>query len=549
MVKISDTSVQNEKLQYHNAVNSFQDSGKSDNIGEYLANNTTPSPKENSATSCGYTKTSNTNVYCKDNVYYFWDETKQKFSTNLKIVKVYDSGYLETKNGGFLTPEGKPYIKVKGGDYRSVNEGDYFKLRFMLAKVYGYETVENFKSVQNAGNYGEWTYFYDKKNNEYLRYDKDSQTFMKTNISEVIPYKPTAERASYYKTKDGKFYKEDYYYHKNNHKEISEEEYLARKNDLSGTNKKHVYVKASDTTFLNRYFGYDPVKKTFFEFGDYIDKEKMLQGKADGKIDSFRQGNNGDCWMLCFINTTQSDNLPEDVKKRLQKAFSECCKVDKETGDVTVTLKGPGKQYLITNEEMNKILKEYNYLYSYGDKDVLAMELAMEKYKTEIKENKNIPNRVKVKNIYNYNYRPNNNTQSAIHGGQPFDAIHLFTGMESHYIYNNMGKESCWYIDNNTTPVKSGPDDTKLKNLLKQNIVIASLKVQDDDRDSYHGVLITAVEGDEILYIDSNKEMDQTDTRIVSRMSKDEFFRNLIAITYTDLKTPISEKKSKPFGI
>ena len=313
------------------------------------------------------------------------------------------------------------------------------------------------------------------------------------------------------------------------------------------TNQKHVYAKASDlASFKSRYFAYDPVKKTFFEYGNDIDKEKMLQGKADGKIDSFRQGNNGDCWMLSFINTTQSDDLPEDVQKRLNKIFSECCKVDKETGDVTVTLKGPGKRYLITNDEMNKIIEEYNYLYSYGDKDVLAMELAMEKYKAELKENKNLPNYIYVTNMYNYNRRPRNNTESTIDGGQPFDAIHLFTGMESHYIYKKSANKDSWYKDNNRiTPVNYVLDDTKIENLLKQNIVIASLETND----TYHGVLITAVEGDEILYIDSNKEMNQTESKVVSRMSKNEFFRKLIGITYTDLNTPISEKKSKSFGI
>ena len=94
--------------------------------------------------------------------------------------------------------------------------------------------------------------------------------------------------------------------------------------------------------------------------------------KANGKFDlDIQQGNTGDCWLLAgLISIIQ--------KPAGKKALEDCLSVD-ELGNVTVNLKGFGKVYKISAQEIEESLH-----LSSGDGDVRAIEIAMDKY---IKEN------------------------------------------------------------------------------------------------------------------------------------------------------------------
>ena len=112
----------------------------------------------------------------------------------------------------------------------------------------------------------------------------------------------------------------------------------------------------------------------------FIDlKRLLLRGKCsnedtevsepNGKIDvNFRQGNTGDCWLL--------GGLASIFKKEKGKVLIESLlQVDKNTGDVKVTLKGVNKTYTISKDE----IEGADYL-SGGDGDIRALELAFDKY-------------------------------------------------------------------------------------------------------------------------------------------------------------------------
>ena len=90
--------------------------------------------------------------------------------------------------------------------------------------------------------------------------------------------------------------------------------------------------------------------------------------KANGKFDSdFKQGGTGDCWLLA--------GLISIIKKpEGKKALESLIKAD-NSGNVTVNLKGAGKVYKITAEEIEKL----GHL-SKGDGDIRAIEIAMDKY-------------------------------------------------------------------------------------------------------------------------------------------------------------------------
>lgn len=125
--------------------------------------------------------------------------------------------------------------------------------------------------------------------------------------------------------------------------------------------------------------------KLGFANGEYLDvfSQKLMNRKeymyiiydenfetiaANGKIDgNFSQGNTGDCWLLASIKAISKS--PKGIK-----LLNDSLKLDNE-GNVFVTLKGVGKTYKITPQELKN-----NIDLSTGDADIRAIEIAMEKY-------------------------------------------------------------------------------------------------------------------------------------------------------------------------
>ena len=111
------------------------------------------------------------------------------------------------------------------------------------------------------------------------------------------------------------------------------------------------------------------INSFFVKLNDRIEnKDDSKITKPNGKIDgTFSQGNTGDCWLLSSIQALSQ--TPKGLE-----ILNDSVSVDEE-GNVTVTLKGAGKSYLITPEELAG-----NYQFSSGDADVRAIEIAMDRY-------------------------------------------------------------------------------------------------------------------------------------------------------------------------
>ena len=93
--------------------------------------------------------------------------------------------------------------------------------------------------------------------------------------------------------------------------------------------------------------------------------------KANGKIDNdFEQNREGDCWLIATIKALA------DSPKGLE-ILNDSIKVD-EKGGVTVTLKGVGETYYFSKEELDARSD-----LSIGDRDVRALEMAVERYIVE----------------------------------------------------------------------------------------------------------------------------------------------------------------------
>ena len=97
-------------------------------------------------------------------------------------------------------------------------------------------------------------------------------------------------------------------------------------------------------------------------------KEELIN--TDGCIDTFKQGNTGDCYLLAGIESlSNTEEGKQIIKESIKRPF---------WGGVSVTLKGVNKTYYFSAQE----LLEAKQL-SKGDDDVLAIELAFKKYREE----------------------------------------------------------------------------------------------------------------------------------------------------------------------
>lgn len=123
--------------------------------------------------------------------------------------------------------------------------------------------------------------------------------------------------------------------------------------DASGVNK--IVDEISMRGYYNVKYRFDDEYKENFKFNGSIDAD-------------FSQGNIGDCWFLASIESIVSSPKGLDILNNNIKIINDDM--------VEVTLKGAGKTYIVSKDE----IVNRAGVYSEGDGDVVALEIAMEKY-------------------------------------------------------------------------------------------------------------------------------------------------------------------------
>ena len=435
--------------------------------------------KDQEAATLGLKPSGNSNYYFdeKNGLYYLWNGDKGFFKKDSNIVKVCGNGNYVDKKGTYYTPDGNKYAVVKDGVIKTdeITCG-VSKYQASLARQRGY---------LNTGNGNIYCKRDENNNNIYYMYDKESLTFSKTNINDVL--------ANGMYSADGKFFDV-------NGQEISEIRYIA------GSQLLKPMGETSDVYKLESF-------DIYYKWN--TDSKKFEPVKNDGVLGDFKQGQTGDCWLLASISAITSDEKGKEVIKNALSV--------NDDGSVNVYFKGIDKTYTITKNELyTTISKDY----AAADPDVVAVELAMEKYRKGL-----LDTNLARGTALNLIYAPKN-TGSVLDGGDPVQALQLLTGKKA----INIGTDGNDKMALNSVVQEGKSFKAALKEYADNpnNVIVVSLKEGVDEKGNtkYHAYAFDSYDDENFYLVNPHDTFEGSQP-----ISKEEFFKSVNSFSVVDLSS------------
>ncbi len=210
-----------------------------------------------------------------------------------------------------------------------------------------------------------------------------------------------------------------------------------------------------------------PSKILSYQANIYIDNER---------VDDFRQGNRGDCYLLASLTSIKNTKEGQEVlKNNIQKNGD---------GSYTVTLpgaviaknhyiaEGDGAKcaitgvYRISAAAIKKAQSLSGKSYAYGDLQVILFELAMEAFRAEVVQTNKALGQ-KSERYLAGQYGPVNESDT-LSGGQMYDAVFILTGQKSDVYEAKSNKKPMLYtpgkygyVDANGKPLSSKSEQAK----------------------------------------------------------------------------------------
>ncbi len=234
--------------------------------------------------------------------------------------------------------------------------------------------------------------------------------------------------------------------------------------------------------------------------------------KIDGKIDETMQGLVNDCGTLSGLNAL---SYSEAGRKAIKDAISQ-----DENGVITVKFKAVNMEYTITPEEMDETSA------SLGDGDMKAFEIALKKYRKDIRDgkveiNKDIPEIIYQEGIFD----------NPLEGGSGEQIMSLLTGNKSNSFFNRLLKRS--FTDEGKK--RKEAFDNFLEDFEKKpEKYAATVNFEKMDEDKgitlNHEYAVKKIDGDNVVLVnpwDSSKE---------TVISKDEFLSSFMSITTIEVE-------------
>lgn len=210
--------------------------------------------------------------------------------------------------------------------------------------------------------------------------------------------------------------------------------------------------------------------ETYSKEGEKISEHDFSE--LDGKFDTAYQKGRGDCYLLAAINSLAGS---EAGSKMLENIISQengnfvikfpGAKIARERLIKDLKAKNPKldvskinipDKYTITAEELKQAMLKSGVKYSIGDKDVLLLEIAYEKYRESVVETLD-ENNLKPSD-YMKGFSLNLDGDDYLSAGTGSEAIFILTGQKSEvYITKDYKKTPVCYIDSDfqmhiTTP-------------------------------------------------------------------------------------------------
>ena len=242
---------------------------------------------------------------------------------------------------------------------------------------------------------------------------------------------------------------------------------------------------------------------------NYMDK---ISSTSNGVIESFEQGDSGDCWLLSQLNALNTTTWG-------QEAIKNSIVQDETNGNYTVKLKGVDYEAVITQDEIQRARMSDNY--SAGDLDVLLLEIATERYLTQEVEAGNI---VRGEDVLDGNF-----------GAGKLTMNYLLTGKTGHNIYMmNMSREE------HKAFVEEQCKSTRYVELLKQSQdYISNVYDTDAMRDI---IMKISNENDAAITCSLRPAEDWSNGESYSSAYKENFFDNIEGHEYSikEIKTDTS---------
>lgn len=276
------------------------------------------------------------------------------------------------------------------------------------------------------------------------------------------------------------------------------------------------------------------LKKFMTNFFKEFKKDVYL----NGEINYSYQGTSGDCWLLSGINAL---SYTDEGKEAIKKCISE-----DENGNITIELKGVGRKYTFSKQELLDNQNSTNCRAT-GDYDLKAIEFAFKKYRTELmSETKNNPDR----NGSIQTYIGDASSKDPNSGGESGVAIFILTGRKSDSYYKSgtmedykrnvadgkiKGKD-LYPIDIKETDLTPEDVANYLDKMTKEPNRYAVTCTFDKNYVKEHGYSIKAVTDDYVIVVnpwDSSKEI---------QIPKDKFMKCISSFSITDMN---KEKESE----
>lgn len=209
-------------------------------------------------------------------------------------------------------------------------------------------------------------------------------------------------------------------------------------------------------------------REKFDKKGKVIEKKDFSQ--LDGKFDTAYQIGKGDCYLLASINSLSQteegqkllqQNVKVSVNDKGEKVYTISFPGAANAREALISGKGNASigqlpedkvhiqgSYTITEAELNDAAKRAGKDYSAGDKDVLLLEVAYEKYRKDvaqtIKDNHIDPRKTK----YVAGLGISNVSGDTLSGGNAAEATYILTGKKS-LVYENKSNIPTCYVDSN----------------------------------------------------------------------------------------------------